>query len=53
MSAPSSKVLPGSAVIVTVSGPDRPGITATLTGILEQMSCPLLDIEQVVIQGNL
>ncbi len=53
MNAPSSKVLPGSHVIVTVSGPDRPGITATLTGILEQMNSPLLDIEQVVVQGNL
>jgi phosphoserine phosphatase len=44
---------PASHVIVTVSGPDRPGITATLTGILDQMSSQLLDIEQVVVQGHL
>jgi phosphoserine phosphatase len=53
MNAPPSKTPPASHVIVTVSGPDRPGITATLTGILEQMNSTLLDIEQVVVQGNL
>ena len=40
-------------VIVTVSGPDRPGITARLTGILAQMSARLVDIEQVVVHGHL
>ncbi len=53
MNAQSSKFPPASHVIVTVSGPDRPGITATLTGILEQMNSQLLDIEQVVVQGHL
>jgi len=48
-----SKFPPASHVIVTVSGPDRPGITATLTGILEQMNSQLLDIEQVVVHGHL
>jgi phosphoserine phosphatase len=42
-----------SHVIVTVSGPDRPGITARITGILHQMDGTLLDIEQVVVQGHL
>jgi phosphoserine phosphatase len=42
-----------SHVIVAVSGPDRPGITARLTGILAQMGANLLDIEQVVIQRQL
>ena len=37
-----------SNVIVTVSGPDRPGITSSWTGILTQMGSQLLDIEQVV-----
>jgi phosphoserine phosphatase len=44
---------PASLVIVTVSGPDRPGITARITGILHQMGGTLLDIEQVVVQGHL
>jgi phosphoserine phosphatase len=48
-----SKTPPTSNVIVTVSGPDRPGITATLTGILAQLNSQLLDIEQVVVQGHL
>jgi phosphoserine phosphatase len=42
-----------SHVIVTVTGPDRPGITSRLTGILAQMGASLIDIEQVVIQRQL
>jgi len=42
-----------SHVIVTVSGPDRPGITARLAGILAEMGGLLLDIEQVVVRGHL
>jgi phosphoserine phosphatase len=42
-----------SHVIVTVSGPDRPGITARLTGILVQMGAGLVDIEQVVVRNHL
>ena len=42
-----------SHVIVTVSGPDRPGITARLTAILAQSGASLIDIEQVVIQRQL
>ena len=42
-----------SHVIVTVSGPDRPGITARLTAILADMGGLLLDIEQVVVRGHL
>lgn len=42
-----------SHVIVTVSGPDRPGITARLTGILADMGTVLLDIEQNVVRGHL
>jgi phosphoserine phosphatase len=51
MTAPA--VPPASLVIVTVSGPDRPGITARLTGIIHQMGGQLLDIEQVVVQDHL
>jgi len=40
-------------VLVTVTGPDTPGITAALTGVLAARSARLLDIEQVVVQGQL
>lgn len=40
-------------VLVTVSGPDRPGITAQLTGILAQSKARILDIGQAVIYGQL
>jgi phosphoserine phosphatase len=40
-------------VLITVTGPDRTGVTATLTGILAQQGALLHDIEQVVVQGHL
>ena len=40
-------------VLITVTGPDRTGVTATLTGILSQQGASLHDIEQVVVQGQL
>jgi phosphoserine phosphatase len=40
-------------VLITVTGPDRTGVTATLTGILAERQAPLDDIEQVVVQGQL
>ena len=40
-------------VLVTVSGPDTPGITANLTGIVAEAGAELLDIEQVVLSGQL
>ena len=40
-------------VLLTVTGPDRTGVTATLTGILSQQGATLHDIEQVVVQGQL
>lgn len=42
-----------SQVLVTVTGPDQPGITSRLTGIIAGTSASLLDIEQVVVQGRL
>jgi phosphoserine phosphatase len=38
-------------VLVTVSGPDVPGITAQLTGVLAETQTPILDIGQAVIHG--
>lgn len=40
-------------VLVTVTGPDRTGVTAKLTGILAEQGASLFDIEQVVVQGQL
>jgi phosphoserine phosphatase len=40
-------------VLITVTGPDRTGVTATLTGILAEQGAALYDIEQVVVQGQL
>jgi phosphoserine phosphatase len=50
----------GGQLVVTVSGPDRPGITSGLTSVLsegvgdgEGRQVRLLDVEQVVIEGQL
>src|SRR4029077_14667422 len=40
-------------VLITVTGPDRTGVTSTLTRILSQQGATLHDIEQVVVQGQL
>ena len=40
-------------VLITVTGPDRTGVTATLTGILAEQGAILHDIEQVVVQRQL
>jgi phosphoserine phosphatase len=45
--------LTSDRVLVTVTGPDRTGVTSTLTGILSQQGAALQDIEQVVVQGQL
>jgi phosphoserine phosphatase len=55
--APVNSTEPQSAtrdrVLVTVTGADRPGVTATLTAILVDEGATLTDIEQVVVQGQL
>ena len=52
--APSSAapLLPAS-MLLTVTGRDHPGIVARLTGLLAQGGAQLLDVEQVVVQGQL
>ncbi len=50
--------VPGSdaavqSILVRVTGPDRPGITATLMGLLSEHRCGIDDIEQIVIRGRL
>ena len=40
-------------LMVTVSGPDRPGITADLTGVLVAHGAEVVDIEQASLQNQL
>ncbi len=40
-------------VLVRVTGPDEPGISAELLGVLQQMDAIVLDIEQVVVRRRL
>lgn len=41
------------AVLITVTGPDRPGVSSVLFAALIRHGVELLDIEQVVIRGQL
>jgi phosphoserine phosphatase len=49
MASPS----PEQQVLVTVTGPDHPGITAALASVVAERGAALLDIEQVVVHGQL
>ncbi|MFE3293263.1 phosphoserine phosphatase SerB [Rhodococcus sp. NPDC059234] len=42
-----------TTVLVTVTGPDRPGVTSVLLAALARHGVSLLDVEQVVIRGRL
>jgi len=42
-----------STVLVTVTGPDHPGVTSVLFAALTRHDVDLLDVEQVVIRGRL
>src|SRR5579871_2215010 len=42
-----------ASVLVTLTGPDRPGVTSRLFGELARYPLSVLDIEQVVIRGRL
>ena len=44
---------PAAPVLLTVTGRDHPGIIARLTGLLAVAGAQLLDVEQVVVQGQL
>ncbi|MGH3566390.1 MAG: phosphoserine phosphatase SerB [Pseudonocardia sp.] len=43
----------GTSVLITVTGPDRPGVSSVLFAALTQHGVDLLDVEQVVIRGRL
>ncbi|WP_040063819.1 phosphoserine phosphatase SerB [Pseudomonas batumici] len=40
-------------VLISISGEDRPGLTAAITGVLAQAAVHILDIRQAVIHGSL
>lgn len=46
-------VLADTTVLVTVTGPDRPGVTSVLLAAMSRHQVSLLDVEQVVIRGRL
>jgi len=46
-------VKPATAVLVTVTGPDKPGVTSVLFAALTRHGVDVLDVEQVVIRGRL
>lgn len=49
MTAPSDR----SVVLITVTGPDKPGVSSVLFAVLTRHGVELLDVEQVVIRGRL
>ena len=40
-------------VLITVTGPDRPGVSSVLFAALTRHGVDLLDVEQVVVRGHL
>jgi len=43
----------GTSVLITVTGPDRPGVSSVLFAALTRHGVDLVDVEQVVIRGQL
>jgi phosphoserine phosphatase len=44
---------PASTVLITVTGPDKPGVSSVLFAVLTRHGVEVLDVEQVVIRGKL
>ncbi|MBC7295745.1 MAG: phosphoserine phosphatase SerB [Dietzia sp.] len=44
---------PGTPALLTVTGPDRPGVTARIMSVLASHHADLVDVEQVVVNGHL
>ncbi|MFD1052551.1 ACT domain-containing protein, partial [Kibdelosporangium lantanae] len=40
-------------VLITVTGPDKPGVSSVLFAVLTRHGVEMLDVEQVVIRGQL
>jgi phosphoserine phosphatase len=44
---------PSTPVLITVTGPDKPGVSSVLFAVLTRHGVEILDVEQVVIRGQL
>jgi phosphoserine phosphatase len=44
---------PAATLLITLTGPDRPGVTSTLFEALSAFDVVVLDVEQVVVRGTL
>jgi phosphoserine phosphatase len=44
---------PTTPVLITVTGPDKPGVSSVLFAVLTRHGVEMLDVEQVVIRGQL
>jgi len=47
------RTLDEPTLLITLTGPDRPGVSARLFGALASTSATVLDVEQVVVRGHL
>src|SRR6476660_3394758 len=45
--------MPKVSVLITVTGPDQPGVTSALFEVLSRHKVELLNVEQVVVRGRL
>lgn len=43
----------GTPALLTVTGPDRPGVTARVSAVLSSHGADIVDVEQVVVNGHL
>lgn len=43
----------GTPALLTITGPDRPGVTARVTAVLASHGAKMVDVEQVVVNGHL
>ncbi|MBC6448152.1 phosphoserine phosphatase SerB [Actinokineospora xionganensis] len=44
---------PNTPVLITVTGPDKPGVSSVLFAVLTRHGVEIIDVEQVVIRGQL
>jgi phosphoserine phosphatase len=47
------EVTAGPSVLITVTGPDKPGVSSVLFAVLTRHGVDIVDVEQVVIRGQL
>ena len=50
---PTEVTVTGTAVLLTISGPDRPGVSRSFFSAMDSLPILVLDVEQVVTSGQL